>query len=128
MTKTTKRPLLEESLLSALSAVDKQIARAMERTPSQREVHGVQKWKPLDERVEKLCELLLSEYGEEYQLDSLLVFARSFVKSLSILCDELGGDSFGEIRSAYIKETLQMLEDDVLRAKGVFKRDETSLM
>lgn len=128
MSKQNKKPVLEESILSALKSIDNQIARAMERTPAEREVHGVQKWKPYEERVEKLCELLLSEYGDEYQLDGLIVLVKTFVKSFSILCEELGSDAFGEIRTAYIKETLEKLESDVFRAKSSFGRDETTLM
>jgi hypothetical protein len=128
MGKSAKKPVLEDSLLTALKAVDNQIARAMERTPAEREVHGVQKWKPIDDRVERICELLLSEYGQSYQLESLLVFSRAFVKSLSMICDELGSDAFGEIRGGYVKECFRVIEGDVERGRAVFKRGEESLM
>ncbi len=128
MPKTPKRPLLEESLLIALKAVDNQIKRAMERSPSEREVHGVQKWKPIEDRVESVCEIVISEYGENHDLDSLIVFSRAFVKSLVIICEELGLESFGEIRGAYVKDAIRKIEDEIKRAGALISKDDVTLM
>jgi hypothetical protein len=128
MAKQPKTPVLEESLLAALGAIDNQIRRAMERSPKEREIYGVQKWKPYDDRIEKICTFLLSNYGEKFELDSLLVILRSSMKTLGILCEELGTEGMGEMRSAYIKETLEQVSIELERAKGTFKRDEPSLM
>lgn len=128
MPKTPKRPILEESLLTALKAVDNQIKRAMERSPSEREVHGVQKWKPIEDRVESVCEIIISEYGENHDLDSLIVFSRAFVKSLVILCEELGLESFGEIRGAYVKDAIAKIEDELRKLSVILRVNDDLLM
>ena len=128
MSKLEKLPLLDESLIRALELVDSQISRAMQRTPEQREVSGVQKWKPLEERVERLSTLLLDHFGERVQLDSILVLSQVLTKVFSILCQELGEEGFGEVRSLYAKDVLNLLEIEIQRAKSVFKEDNDLLM
>ena len=128
MSKEQKLPLLDESLIRALELIDSQIARAMERTPEQREKSGVQKWKPLEERIERLSTLVLDNFGERVQLDSILVLSQVMVKVLGLLCQEMGQEGLGELRSSYIQEALKILEIEIERATGVFKDDKSILM
>ena len=128
MTKEQKLPLLDESLIRALELIDSQVARAMERTPEQREKGGVQKWKPLEERVERLSTLILDNFGDRVQLDSILVLSQAMVKVLGLLCQEMGQDGLVELRSLYIQDALKILEIEVERTIGVFKEDKTVLM
>ena len=128
MTKAPKLPLLDESLLRALELIDSQIARAMERTPEQREIGGVQKWKPLEERVERLSTLLLDNFGERVQLDSVLVLSQVFVKILGLLCQEMGSSGLGELRSLYVQDALKILEIEVERTLAIFKEEKGVLM
>ena len=88
--KEPKLPLMDESLIRALELIDSQIARAMERTPEQKELGGVQKWKPLEERVERISTLLLDNFGDRVQLDSILVLTQVFSKVLGLICQEMG--------------------------------------
>ncbi|MCB0359421.1 MAG: hypothetical protein KDD44_07285, partial [Bdellovibrionales bacterium] len=74
--KTPKEEPLVRGLRMAMQALDRQVARAMQRDPAERDVHGVQKWEPLQERIERVSSFLLNSLGEqEIQLDSLLVLA-----------------------------------------------------
>jgi hypothetical protein len=128
MSKNEKLPLLDESLIRALELIDSQIARAMERTPEEREVGGVQKWKPMEERVERLSTLLLDHFGDRVQLDSVVVLSQVFIKVLSILCQEMGTEGLGEIRSIYVQDALRKLEIELQRSSCVFKPDQGVLM
>lgn len=128
MSKDQKLPLLDESLLRALELIDSQISRAMERTPAQREESGVQKWKPLEERVEKLSTLILDNFGERVELDSVVVLTQVFTKVLSIICQELGEEGLGTMRSEYVKNTLSLLDIEIQRAGVVFKTNTDLLM
>ena len=126
--KPQKLPLLDESLIRALELIDSQIARAMERTPAEREVSGVQKWKPFEERIERLSGLLLDNFGERVQLDSVVVLSQVMVKVLSILCQEMGSDGLGDVRGQYVQEALKLLEIEVERSIAVFKEEKGILM
>jgi hypothetical protein len=128
MTKDQKLPLLDESLIRALELIDSQIARAMERTPEQREKAGVQKWKPLEERIERLSTLILDNFGEKVQLDSILVMSQVMVKVLGLLCQEMGQEGLGELRSLYVQESLKILEIEIERSIAVFKDEKPMLM
>lgn len=104
---------LEEGLAQALKAIDNQIARAMQRSPAQRELHGVQKWEPYAERVEKIATFLLQEVGDgSIELDSLLVCAQAFAKALQLLCSDLGEEGLGKIRSAYCLDAMEKITRD----------------
>lgn len=128
MAKEEKLPLLDESLIRALELIDSQIARAMERTPEQRDVGGVQKWKPLEERVERISTLLLDYYGDRIQLDSVVVMSQVLVKVLGIVCQEMGQEGLGEVRSIYVQDALKKLEIEIQRSLGVFKQEQGLLM
>jgi hypothetical protein len=107
---------LEEGLLQAMKSLDSQIARAMQRTPSEREVHGVQKWEPYETRVENLTAFLLNELGDNsVSLDSLLVLSQAFTKALRLACDDLGRGGLGAVRSSYCIDALQKIARDASR-------------
>ncbi len=126
---TETLPKLESGLLQAMQALDNQIARAMERSPSELEVSGVQKWKPYAERVEAVSTFLLESFGgEEINLDSLLVLSQVFPKVISILSDELGREGLGELRSSYVLSVLEGLEREAGRAIRNFKEVGSELM
>ena len=110
MSKAERKPGLEQGTLLLMQALDSQIARDLERSPVEREVHGVQKWKPYDERVERLAGFVLEALGDnEVGLDSLLVCARAFAKSLQLAVEELGVEGLGELRTAYCFAALEDL-------------------
>lgn len=108
---------LEEGLLQAMKAIDNQIARSMQRTPAKREVHGVQKWEPYDTRVENIAAFVLNELGaESITLDAMIVLAQAFTKSLRLICDDLGVEGLGAVRTSYCLKALENIELDAHRA------------
>lgn len=108
---------LEEGLLQAMKAIDNQIARSMQRTPEQREIHGVQKWEPYDTRVENIAAFVLNELGaESITLDGMIVLAQAFTKSLRLICDDLGVEGLGAVRSSYCLNAMEKIELDAHRA------------
>ena len=120
---------LEGGLLQAMKALDNQIARSLERTPAEREKSGVQKWQSYSERVEGVSTFILDAFAdEEVGLDSLLVLTQSFPKVLSILCDELGRDGLGEVRTSYVESVLESLEREAGRALRQLKQGSGDLM
>jgi hypothetical protein len=117
-----KLPPLEEGLQMAMRALDNQIARAMERTPAEREVHGVQKWEPLSQRVERVCVYVMNALGDkDIQLDSLLVLAQAFPKALALLVDDLGEEGLGKLRTAYCLSALEQIALDAERGRSLLK-------
>jgi hypothetical protein len=110
---TEQRGKLEEGLLQAMKAVDNQIARAMQRTPAERDTHGVQKWEPYNTRVESVAAFLLEEIGtNEVSLDSLLVFTQGFTKALYLVVSDLGKDGLGSMRTSYCLDAMKKVERD----------------
>ena len=109
-------PPLEQGLLTAMRALDNQIARAMQRSPSEREVHGVQKWEPISTRVENVCAFVLNSLGDEdVTLDSLLVLSQAMAKSLALVVDDLGAEGLGAMRTGYVSSALERIADDASR-------------
>lgn len=126
---TVKHSNLEAGLLQAMRSLDNQIARALERTPAEREESGVQKWGPYTDRVELVSTFVIDAFGDEgVQLDSLLVLAQVFPKVLSILSDELGREGLGEIRCAYVESVLESIEREAGRARRQLKGSGSDLM
>jgi hypothetical protein len=122
--KEPKLPPLEAGILQAMKAVDSQIARAMSRTPSEREAQGVQKWLPLTERVERVCALVMNALGdEEIGLDSVLVFAQAFPKALSLIVDDLGEEGLGKMRASYCVSISESIAGDAERTRVNLKGD-----
>ena len=107
---------LEDGLLMALRALDNQIAREMQRTPVERQEHGVQKWEPYNKRVELLVAQILNWMGEELvDLDSVLVLAQAMSKSLHFIASDLGEEGLGDLRSSYCRAAFEAIENDVRR-------------
>ena len=102
--KELKHPL-DDGLIAAMQAIDNQIARAVSsRSPAEREEHGVQKWEPMDTRIENVTVLVMNALGENsIQLDSVLVLAQAMLKSLQLVAEDLGEDGLGKVRSGYCR-------------------------
>jgi hypothetical protein len=108
---------LEEGLLQAMHAIDNQVARAMQRSPEEREVMGVQKWEPYDTRVEQVTAYVLNELGDNsVALDSVLVLAQAFTKALRLATEDLGADGLGSVRTAYCVDTMEKIQRDASKA------------
>lgn len=119
MSKKGKLPPLEEGLLLSARAIDNQVAREMQRSPAEVERHGVQKWKPYSDRVEKAATFLLNAVeSEEIGLDGFIVLAQAWSKALYLLIDDLGPDGLGQIRSSYCRAAMEAISDDASRALG----------
>lgn len=108
---------LEEGLKKALTSLDNQVAREMQRTPTERQEQGVRKWEPYRKRVENVTGLLVEYFGDgEVQLDSLLISSQAYVKALRIIMEELEERGLGEVRSEYCKSTLESIAEDLRKA------------
>ena len=113
MGKTMKKSQLDEGLLKAMHALDQQIARSMERSPTERELEGVQKWGPYSEKVEQVSSLVLNALGdEEVTLDSLVVLSQAFSKALKMVVSDLGGEGLGKVRSGYCQVAFENINRD----------------
>ncbi len=116
---------LEEGLVQAMRAIDNQVARAMQRSPSERDAHGVQKWEPYETRVEHVAAFIINQLGEEaVSLDGVIVLAQAFTKALRILTHDLGSDGLGETRTAYCLDAVDKIERDAHRVKRDLESDE----
>lgn len=113
---------MEEGILRAMSAVDKQVTREMQRTPAELEVHGVQKWEPYQKRIEFITSFVLNMLGEEkVQLDSLFVFAQAFAKSLALVIEDLGEEGLGKVRSDYALAAAENIAKDCFKTTQLLK-------
>ena len=117
-------PLLEESLQRCLKAIDNQIARVMQRSPAERELHGVQKWGPFSERIESITGFLVEEFADQnINIDSMLVLLQSLSKALSLITEELGQESLGNLRSEYCLKAFESVSYDILRVNSELKNN-----
>ena len=117
-TKPEKLPPLEDGLLTACRAIDNQIAREMQRNPIEQAQHGVQKWEPYAKRVEVVTGFLLDRIQDKIiDLDSLLVLAQAFTKSIALLTEDLGEKGLGKVRSAYVRESAKNIIRDATNAQ-----------
>lgn len=124
--KPSKEPPLTSGLATAMRALDKQIARSMQRSPAEREQMGVQKWEPLNTKVEEVTTAVLELIGEDIaSIDALLVLARAFPKALKLLVEELGEDGLGSLRSAYCRDAAEQIERDCRDLIDIFRRERT---
>ena len=115
-------PLMESGLLQCMKALDNQIAREMQRSPEEREAHGVQKWEPYNTRIERVVTLLLNELGaDNITLDSVLVLTQALSKTMSITVDDLGEEGLGNVRSTYCLKACEALSFDTERALNVLR-------
>lgn len=114
--KIEKLPPLEHGLLSALKALDQQVAREMQRSPAQREAHGVQKWEPYNKRVEGVASTIMDSFADnEITLDSLLILSQATAKALQLIIEDLGQDGLGNLRAAYCVHALEFLQTTAYR-------------
>ena len=101
---------VEQGFFQALIALDNQVAREMQRDPAKVAEQGVQKWEPIEKRVEAITELLLDGIDQgKIQLDSILIASQAFAHALTMLCDELGNDGLGELRSEYCRAAFEKI-------------------
>jgi hypothetical protein len=115
---------LEEGLLLAMKAIDNQVARALQRTPSEREDLGVQKWEPYETRIEHVTAFILNELGDNsVSIDSLLVLSQSFTKALRLISEDLGIAGLGNVRSAYCVDAMQKIRRDADKTLGELSTD-----
>lgn len=113
MSEKEQMPPLEAGLLTAMRAIDNQIARAMQRSPEQLEAHGVQKWEPYQQRIESISSFIMTSLGKRHvELDSLLVLSQAFSKSLALIVEDLGEEGLGKVRALYCREALAAIERD----------------
>ena len=109
----SKEGKLEEGLRVAMCAIDNQVARAMQRTPAERDVGGVSKWGPYETRVEHVTAFLLNELGAEVvSLDSLFVLSQAFTKALRLATEDLGAEGLGKVRSEYCVDCMEKISND----------------
>lgn len=126
--KPPKLPPLEEGLLQAMQALDKQVAREMQRTPAERERRGVLKDAPYDKRVENVTSFLLNSLGDEaISLDAVLILARSLAKTLHLVVEDLGSDGLGEVRTGYCRTAFEGITDDAYRGLTALRNGATDL-
>ena len=125
MSNAQKLPPLEAGLITAMRALDNQVARQMQRSPDALAVHGVQKWEPYQQRVEQLSSFLLDALANRHvQLDSLLIMAQALSKTLSLFAQDLQEEGLGKVRSLYCRAALEHLREDATRALAAL-RDES---
>jgi len=128
MSKKQKAPPLENGLITAMRAIDNQIARQMERSPTERDDAGVQKWEPHQQKIEQICALVLEAFGDdEVRFDSLLVTAQAFAKSLYLVSEELGQTGLGTVRAGYAREALRSILRDAERGVDSLEDEKISL-
>lgn len=112
-------PPLEGGVLQALSAVDSQLDRALQRTPGERETLGVSKEVPMAERVERVAAFIIDRIGDRSaSLEALTVLAEAHVKALAMMADELGSEHLGKVRSSLLSHALDRMAADASRASG----------
>lgn len=117
-------PVLESGLLSALSAIDSQIARALNKTQEERDTYGLEKWEIYQSKLEQLTGFLLDCFGDQQvQLDSLLVLSQATAKALSMITEDLGEAGLGNTRSRYCLRAAESLERDALQIVRRIKGD-----
>ena len=124
--KENKGAPLKEGLITAMKALDNQVAREMQRTPAEEGVLGVQKWGPYQKRVEDVTTLIIDEIGDRtITLDSVLILAQAFAKSLQLLVSELGQDGLGVVRTQYCQAAMEAVSTDAERALGLLREERT---
>ena len=117
---------LEEGLLQALQALDRQVARELQRSPAELEAHGVLKWEPYQKRIELVCSFILDSLGgREVELDSLIILAQALSKALRLVIDDLGEDGLGQVRSSYCLVALEKIAADAHAGKQALRSERT---
>lgn len=117
-----KRTPMEEALIQAMQAIDRQIAREMQRSPAEESRLGVLKIEPFRKRVELIASLIINELGSDViALDSILVLAEAFPKALQILAEDLGVEGLGKLRSQYCSSCFSSIEQSAGAGLSVLK-------
>ena len=121
----TRGGKLEDGLLQAMKAIDNQVARAMQRTPAERDVHGVQKWEPYEIRVEQVAAFVLNALGnDDVTFDSMVVLAQAFTKALRLSIVDLGEAGLGKMRSAYCLDAMDKIQNDASKSLSELQADQ----
>ncbi len=121
---TNQHGKLEEGLLQAMKAIDNQVARALQRTPAEREEQGVQKWDAYETRVEHTVAYLLNQLGDgEASLDSLFVLSQAFAKALRLAAEDLGAEGLGSMRTAYCIDCMEKIQRDAQKVLGELRTE-----
>jgi len=124
MKKQEKMSVLEGSLLQAMKALDTQIAREMQRSPEETDLHGVQKWEPIQKRIENITSLIMNSLGDgSVELDGVLVLAQAFSKALLLIVEDLGEEGLGKVRSGYCLHAAESLSRDSYRMLQSLKNE-----
>ena len=111
--------ILEENLLNTLRAFDNQILRALQREPSKRDSEGVQKWQIYQNKIEDCCSFLLNSVGDrQIDLDGLIILTQALSKTLNLICEDLGAEGLGKLRTDYIKSTFDKISRDAQDANS----------
>lgn len=122
MSDSSKLPPLEEGILMAMRAIDNQIAREMQRSPEDLERQGVQKWEPINSRIELVASYVLNLLGEEaIGLDSLLVMAQAMTKSLELVTQDLSTEGLGKVRTGYCVGAFESISASAFKALSSLK-------
>ncbi len=109
---------IREFLVKALKGVDTQIAREMQRTPVERELHGVQKWEPMRKRIESISVSLIDNFNDQtVNLEAILVLSSALTKALSLIVQDLGVEGLGKIRVNYCRDLFEQIERDITHAE-----------
>lgn len=120
--RSSKRAPVEDGFLKALKALDNQVARELQRSPAEREIHRLQRWEPYERRVEQVSILLLDLLGEEQvQLDSLFITAQAMTKALQIVAHDLGEEGLGKMRTGYCIDTMEKISTDAHRTLALLR-------
>ena len=121
MSKQKKEPKEEpmiEGLGQMLQAIERQIAREMQRSPEEKERLGVQKWEPFLKRIEKIAAAAVEKLGnQEVGLDSLIVASQAMTTALQLVVEELGREGLGELRTGYCLWASDNLDRSILRMR-----------
>lgn len=124
MKKQEKGPVLESSLMQAMKALDTQIAREMQRSPDEVDAHGVQKWEPIQKRIENTTSFIMNSLGDgDAGLDGVLVLAQAYTKALLLVIEDLGEDGLGKVRTGYCLHAAEALARDSYRMLQSLKNE-----
>lgn len=116
--KPQKEEPMIEGLGQMLQAIERQIAREMQRSPDELERLGVQKWDPFLERIEKIAAAAVEKLGGgQVGLDSLIVASQALATALQLVVEELGREGLGELRTGYCLWASDNLDRSILRMR-----------
>jgi hypothetical protein len=116
--------IFAEALTRAMRTIGRQIAREMQRFPAEQEVHGVQKWAPIQKRVERAIGIILDEVGDQtVEIESLVVLTRAFTSAIRMIVEDLGVEGLGKVRSEYVCDAMERAQEDARRTISRFLGD-----